>query len=70
MLLREPDHGRRVEIKVGQQVDLVTGRVQEPFERRQAAAAPAAKPVAQEHGVAWGRARTARPMRDDKDDAH
>jgi hypothetical protein len=33
VLVREPEKGRRVEIKVGQQVDMLTGRIKEPFER-------------------------------------
>src|SRR5262245_32052973 len=67
VLVREPDRGRRLEIKVGQQVDLVTGRVQEPFERRSRAAAPTPKAGAQDHGFVTGRTRTARPPRDDRD---
>lgn len=43
VVVREPERGRAVEIKVGQQVDMLTGRVQEPFQRR---AAPAPKPAA------------------------
>ena len=66
--VREPDRGRRVEIKVGQQVDLVTGRVLESFERRQPAAAPPPKVVPQDRGFVSGRARAQRPPRDDRDD--
>lgn len=47
VLVREPEKGRRVEIKVGQQVDMLTGRIKEPFERPQnAAPAPKAAPPA------------------------
>jgi hypothetical protein len=44
VMVREPERGRAVEIKVGQQVDMLTGRIQEPFQRR---AAPAPKPQTQ-----------------------
>lgn len=64
VLVREPDKGRRVEIKVGQRVDLLTGRVQEPFERRQPSATPAPKPAPRERGFVSGRTRA--PSRDDR----
>jgi hypothetical protein len=65
--VREPDRGRRVEIKVGQQVDLVTGRVKETFERPPAAAA-AQKVAPQDRGFVSGHARAPRSARDDRDD--
>jgi len=65
VVVREPDKGRRVEIKVGQQVDMVTGRIKEPFERPpptvQAPKAPAAQRAA-----ASKRPRTPASDRDDR----
>jgi hypothetical protein len=65
--VREPDRGRRVEIKVGQQVDLVTGRVKDTFERPPVAA-PAPKAAPQDRGFVSSRPRAKPPARDDKDD--
>lgn len=67
VVVREPDRGRRVEIKVGQQVDLVTGRVKEPFERPPTTA-PAPKAAPPDRGIVSGRPRAQRPARDDRDD--
>jgi hypothetical protein len=67
VLVREPDNGRRVEIKVGQQVDLVTGRVKDTFERP-AVTAPPPKAAPQDRGFVSGRPRTQRPVREDRDD--
>jgi hypothetical protein len=55
VMVREPEKGRRVEIKVGQQVDMVTGRVKEPFERPPQMTAPA--PAKTERGFVPKRAR-------------
>lgn len=67
VMVREPDHGRRVEIKVGQQVDLVTGRVKDTFERPPVTA-PAPKAATPDRGFVSGRPRTKQPVRDDRDD--
>ncbi len=66
VLVREPDKGRRVEIKIGQQVDLVTGRVKEPFERRPQTAVPAPKPAPQQRGFVSNRAQVPQGVRDDR----
>jgi hypothetical protein len=42
VVVREPDKGRKVQLKVGQRADLVTGRVQESYEARRLQAAEAA----------------------------
>jgi hypothetical protein len=42
VVVREPDKGRKVRLKVGQRADLVTGRVQESYEARRLQAADAA----------------------------
>jgi hypothetical protein len=34
VVLREPEKGRRVRLKVGQKADLLSGRIQEPYEQR------------------------------------
>jgi hypothetical protein len=39
----DPEKGRSVSVKVGQRVDLRTGRVEEPYERKRAPAAPVAE---------------------------
>jgi len=65
VVVREPDKGRRVEIKVGQQVDMITGRVKEPFERPQAVA-PAANPAQRERGFVSKRSRAPSSSRDEK----
>ena len=44
--LQLPQSGRRVELKVGQTVELVSGTIEEPYGRKPAAAAPEAKPAA------------------------
>jgi hypothetical protein len=43
VLLREPEKGKQVRLKVGQRADLVSGRIQEPYEQRKqpASLAPA-----------------------------
>jgi hypothetical protein len=64
-VVREPDKGRRVEIKVGQQVDMITGRVKEPFERPQAVA-PAPNPAQRERGFVSKRSRAPSSSRDEK----
>jgi hypothetical protein len=43
VVVYDPQKGRTVSIKVGQQVDLLTGRVEEAYERKHAAPAPAAQ---------------------------
>jgi len=65
VVVREPDKGRRVEIKVGQQVDMVTGRIKEPFERPPQAV-PVPKPVPSQRGAAPKRPRTSSSDRDDR----
>jgi len=42
IVVREPQKGRKVRLKVGQRVDLTTGRVQENYEARRLPAASAA----------------------------
>jgi hypothetical protein len=64
VVVREPDKGRRVEIKVGQQVDMVTGRIKEPFERPQAVPTPKSAPP--QRAVVPKRPRTSPSDRDDR----
>jgi len=58
VLVREPDQGRRVEIKVGQQVDMNTGRIKEPFERSPQTTPPAPGSPQRERGLVLKRTRT------------
>ncbi len=44
VIVHEPEKGRTVRLKVGQHADIVTGRVEEGYERREAVAPPAASP--------------------------
>jgi hypothetical protein len=44
VIVHEPEKGRTVRLKVGQHADIVTGRVEESYERRQAVTPPAASP--------------------------
>ncbi len=41
VVLREPEKGKQVRLKVGQRADLISGRIQEPYEQRRTAAPPA-----------------------------
>jgi hypothetical protein len=65
VMVREPERGRRVEIKVGQQVDMVTGRVKEPFERPPQNVAPALKSPPRARNPALNRSRNAQNQRDE-----
>src|SRR4249920_3593014 len=40
VVLREPEKGRRVRLKVGQKADLISGRIQESYEQRRVAVPP------------------------------
>jgi hypothetical protein len=40
VVLREPEKGRRVRLKVGQKADLISGRIQEPYEQRKIPVTP------------------------------
>ncbi|HTS55557.1 MAG TPA: hypothetical protein VMH26_19980 [Burkholderiales bacterium] len=40
VVLREPAKGKQVRLKVGQHADLISGRIDEPYERRRTAAPP------------------------------
>jgi hypothetical protein len=42
VVVYDPEKGRTVQLKVGQRLDLQTGRVEEPYERKRAQAAPVA----------------------------
>lgn len=62
--VRDPEHGRRVEIKVGQQVDMLTGRIKEPFERPPQSVAPAPKSAPAQRAFVSKRPRTSPSDRD------
>lgn len=70
VILHEPEKGNTVRLKVGQRADIVTGRIEEGYQRREAASAPqsAAPPE-----TAPANAAPAKPSagakRDDNDDA-
>jgi hypothetical protein len=49
VVLREPEKGRRVRLKVGQKADLLSGRIQEPYEQRRI---PTPPPPSSEAGPA------------------
>jgi len=52
VVLREPEKGKQVRLKVGQRADLVSGRIQEPYEqRRQSAPPPSADATPAPHPV-------------------
>jgi hypothetical protein len=40
VVVYDPEKGRTVSVKVGQRVDLLTGRIEEPYERKRAEPAP------------------------------
>jgi hypothetical protein len=42
IVVREPEKGRKVRLKVGQRADLLTGRIEESYERKAEAPRPAA----------------------------
>ena len=44
VIVHEPERGRTVRLKVGQRADILTGRIEEGYERREAAAPQAALP--------------------------
>ena len=44
VIVHEPDKGHTLRLKVGQRADILTGRVEESYERRQAAASHAPEP--------------------------
>ena len=45
VVVREPERGRRIGLRVGQRADLLTGRVEESHERRRSQARPVEKMV-------------------------
>jgi hypothetical protein len=45
VIVHEPERGRTVRLKVGQRADILTGRVEEGYQRREAAAPQAALPA-------------------------
>jgi hypothetical protein len=51
VVLREPEKGKQVRLKVGQRADLVSGRIQEPYEQRRTQGAPpvSSEPAKAEH---------------------
>jgi hypothetical protein len=51
VVLREPEKGRRVRLKVGQKADLISGRIQESYEQRRIplTSPPSSEPSAAEH---------------------
>ena len=73
VVLREPEKGRRVRLKVGQKADLLSGRIQEPYEQRRiptpspplSEAGPAARPNSRESGNALSASRKERTRDDD-----
>lgn len=44
VIVQEPDHGHILRLKVGQRANILTGRIEESYERRQPAAAQAELP--------------------------
>jgi hypothetical protein len=54
VVLREPAKGKQVRLKVGQRADLISGRIEEPYEQRRTTAAPPASsdPARAEHASA------------------
>jgi hypothetical protein len=61
IVLREPEKGRKVRLKVGQRADLLTGRIEEAYQRRRAAAADTASgSTAQQPSAATAHGEAAR----------
>lgn len=54
VLVREPVKGKRVRLKVGQSADLISGRIDEPYERRRVAAPPPAQQPGQPRETSAG----------------
>ena len=73
VVLREPAKGKQVRLKVGQHADLISGRIDEPYERRRTTPPPASSaPAAQEQSSAvkdteQRDARSLRARREDGD---
>jgi len=63
IVVREPEKGRKVRLKVGQRADLLTGRIEESYERKAeappAASAPEATPLPAEDTKTEGELRQA-----------
>jgi hypothetical protein len=56
VVVREPEKGKQVRLKVGQQADLISGRIQESYERRRPAPLPPAEATPAQYPE--GQART------------
>jgi hypothetical protein len=67
VIVHEPEKGNTVRLKVGQRADIVTGRVEEGYERREAVAAPAASPEPTPAPVPQSLASPSRKGKDDAD---
>jgi hypothetical protein len=63
VLVYDPDKGRMVQVKVGQRADLLTGRVEESYERRRRPTAEAAAPSPAEEEAAPAAQPGKRPAR-------
>jgi hypothetical protein len=73
VVLREPEKGRQVRLKVGQKADLLSGRIQESYEQRRIPVTPPAplEPSATEHpdgreGSALRSSKAVRASREDR----
>jgi hypothetical protein len=67
VILHEPERGRTVRLKVGQHADVITGRVEESYQRREAVPPPAASPEPEAAPAQPSRASPSRKG-DDADD--
>ncbi len=64
VVLREPEKGKRVRLKVGQRADLLSGRIQESYEQRRIPVAPPpSEPSAGEQGREGGAPDTSKSLR-------
>lgn len=74
VVVREPEKGKRVRLKVGQSADLISGRIQEPYEQRRVPVAPlpssepsAAEPLDGPGGNAQGGGKSLRASREERE---
>jgi hypothetical protein len=71
VVVREPVKGKRVRLKVGQSADLISGRIDESYERRKVAAPPPPQELGEPKETSTGsggRQKEATPLRTSRQD--
>jgi hypothetical protein len=69
VIVQDPAQGRTVRLKVGQRADVLTGHIEEGYERRQAAPPPAPPPEAAPQPAKPAARKRADPVDNDADQA-